>query len=152
MLVAAPGKTRGVACKRLVEFVDFYPTLVDLCGLPPAQGLEGRSIRPLLEKPDAPWDHPAYTMVARNNRPSKLAVSTERYRLIENEDGKGGKELYDLQSDPHEWANLAANNAHKVAFDQLQKLATDHREKCWKYWDSLPAGEITPKTRKQKKR
>ncbi|MEI7730471.1 MAG: sulfatase/phosphatase domain-containing protein [Verrucomicrobiota bacterium] len=119
-------------------YLDFYPTLVDLCGLPPAPRLEGRSLRPLLAQPDAPWDHAAYSMGARNDRPSKLAVSTERYRLIQNEDGKGSVELYDIQADPNEWNNLAAQPEHRAALERLQTLARVHRDKFWKDWEAMP--------------
>lgn len=89
-------------------------------------------------------------MVAARGRPTKLAVSTERYRLIQNEDDKGSVELYDIQADPHEWYNLAGAAAHRAALEQLQKLAGEHREKYWKYWDSLPATEPAPKAGKKK--
>ena len=51
LLIAAPGKARATGCQRVVEFLDFYPTLVDLCGLPACRDLEGRSLRPLLDDP-----------------------------------------------------------------------------------------------------
>jgi uncharacterized sulfatase len=148
LLMAAPGKAKNTTCKRLVEYLDFYPTLLDLCGLPATPGIEGRSIRPLLEDPNATWDHPAYSMVAAKGKPSKLAVSTERYRLIENEDGKGSVELYDLSTDPHEWNNVAQNAAHHAELVKMQKLAKEHREQFWKYWETLP--EATPAPGKKK--
>ncbi len=40
LVVHAPGKAEGVACPRLVEFVDIFPTLTQLCGLPQAPGME----------------------------------------------------------------------------------------------------------------
>lgn len=132
MLVVAPGKARGAVCPRVVEYIDFYPTLAELCGLPPPQGLEGCSIRPLLDNPQASWEHPAFSVVARNNQPAVLAVSTGRYRLIENEDGKGGLELYDIQADPREWNNLAVKPEHAAALARLKKLASDHRQAFWR--------------------
>ena len=58
-------KTAGQACPRTVEFVDIYPTLVELCGLAMPPGLEGKSLVPLLDHPKAAWDRPAFTLVAR---------------------------------------------------------------------------------------
>ena len=87
-------------------------------------------------------------MVAAKGKPSKLAVSTERYRLIENEDGKGSVELYDLSTDPHEWNNVAQNAAHHAELVKMQKLAKEHREQFWKYWETLP--EATPAPGKKK--
>jgi uncharacterized sulfatase len=132
LLVAAPGQAAGRASPRVVEYVDLYPTLVDLCGLPAPGGLEGRSLRALLREPGAPWDRAAFSMVARQGVPSILAVSTERHRLIENEDNRGGLELYDLAADPREWRNLAGDPAHADTLARLRGLAAEHRAKYGK--------------------
>ena len=56
LIVSAPGFKPGQTCDRLVEFVDLYPTLMDLSGLKSFnQGLEGTSFTPLLENPRLPW-------------------------------------------------------------------------------------------------
>ena len=56
IVIAAPGmKAAGQGCPRLVESIDVYPTLADLCGLPAPERLEGRSVRPLLDDPRQPW-------------------------------------------------------------------------------------------------
>lgn len=132
LLIAAPGKARATGCRRVVEYVDFYPTLVDLCGLPVRHDLEGRSLRPLLDDPATPWDHAAFTVNARNNQPVNLAVSTERFRYIVYADGKKPAELYDIQADPREWINLAAQPEHAETLAKLKKLAAEHRRRFWK--------------------
>ena len=126
-LVAAPGKAKGVGCSRVVEFLALYPTLADLCGLPAPAGVEGKSFAPLLAQPDAPWEHIAYTMVAKNNQPNGLAVSTERIRYLENADGS--TELFDVQTDPREWHNLANDPAHAADLAAMKKLAADYKAK-----------------------
>jgi len=127
LLVAAPGKAKGVGCSRVVEFLDFYPTLAELCGLPAPTGVEGKSFVPLLTEPDAPWDHVAYTMVAKDNQPAGLAVSGERFRYLENRDGT--VELFDVQADPREWKNLASDSAHAADLAAMKKLADDYKSK-----------------------
>lgn len=127
LLVAAPGKAKNTGCSRVVEFLDFYPTLAELCGLPAPTGVEGRSFAPLLARPDARWDHPAYTMVAHDDQPAGLAVSTERFRYLENADGS--VELFDVQADPREWKNLVADPAREDDLAALKKLATDYKSK-----------------------
>lgn len=132
LLVAAPGKTKGAGCRRVVEYVDFYRTLVDLCGLPARNDLEGRSLRPLLDDPTAPWGHAAFSVNARNGQPVNLAVSTERFRYIEYADPARPAELYDIQTDPHEWTNLADTAEHAPTLARMKKAAAAHRQKFWK--------------------
>ena len=63
MIIAGAGVAAGQPCERLVELLDIYPTLVDLCGLPKIDELEGHSLRPLLDDPKAAWHDVAYTQV-----------------------------------------------------------------------------------------
>lgn len=52
LIVALPGaKTAGQTTGALVNFVDIYPSLVEICGLPAAVGVEGRSFRAALDNP-----------------------------------------------------------------------------------------------------
>ncbi len=67
------------------------------------KGLEAVSILPLLKNPKLEWNHPSVTTWQRNNH----SVRTERWRYTRYNDG--GEELYDHNSDPHEWKNLAAD-------------------------------------------
>jgi len=127
LIVAAPGGRRGAASPRVVEFIDFYPTLVDLCGLPARRDLDGRSFCPLIAAPTAAWEHPAFTITARQDRITSLAVSTERFRYIDYLDGRA-PELYDVRTDPREWRNLARDPAHASDLDRLRRLTAQHRQ------------------------
>jgi arylsulfatase A-like enzyme len=107
LVVVAPGVTAaGSRCARPVGLIDLFPTLVDLAGLPAPPGLDGRSLRPLLDLPERPWDHPALTTHGRGNH----TLRDERWRYIRYADG--GEELYDHAADPHEWTNLAGRPEH----------------------------------------
>ncbi|MEO7648860.1 MAG: sulfatase/phosphatase domain-containing protein, partial [Bryobacteraceae bacterium] len=67
LVVYAPGrKAPGAASPRLVELVDLYPALIDLCGLPPVDGLEGKSFTPLMDDPQQAWKKAAFTQVGRS--------------------------------------------------------------------------------------
>lgn len=101
-LVVAPGVTRPqTRTTRPVGLIDLFPTLNELCALPPVANLDGQSLVPLLRDPQLAWDRPALTTHGRGNH----ALRSERWRYIRYEDG--GEELYDHASDPHEWTNLA---------------------------------------------
>jgi arylsulfatase A-like enzyme len=107
LIIVAPGVTEpGSTTAKPVSLMDLYPTLAELAGLEVPAHVEGRSLRPLLEDPAADWDRPAVTTYGFNNH----AVRTERYRYIRYADGT--EELYDHESDPNEWTNLAGSGQH----------------------------------------
>ena len=114
LLIRAPGQAgNGEACQRVVEFVDIFPTVVDLAHLPLPPGLSGRSLKPLLQDPGQPWDHPAFTQILRpadQRLPQPVmgrSVRMERWRYTEWNGGSAGVELYDHEADPQEFHNLA---------------------------------------------
>ena len=111
--------TAGENCSRTVEFVDIYPTLVQLCGLATPAGLEGRSLVPLLDDPTAAWDKPAFSLVARENWLAR-SVRTERWCYTEWDKGRYGEELYDLQADPRESKNLAKMPEYASVITELR--------------------------------
>jgi len=103
LIFVAPGVTKPESvCNRTVDFMGIYPTLCDLCGLPVPGHVQGKSLKPLLANPEAPWDQPALTTYMFNNH----AVRSERWRYIRYNDGS--EELYDEDKDPMEWTNVAA--------------------------------------------
>jgi uncharacterized sulfatase len=110
-LIAAPGIKPGVA-RGLVEFVDLYPTVADLCGLTPPPDLAGRSLRPLLRDPAAPGKPAAFTLVTRGNARGD-SMRTDRWRLTRWSDGTA--ELYDHTTDPEEDHNVAPNHPEIVS-------------------------------------
>jgi len=121
LIVRVPGVgTPGQATQRLVEFVDIYPTLTELCGLPAPKGLEGRSIVPLLRDPGRAWKEAAFTQVRRGTF-AGYTVRTERWRYTEWDGGKRGVELYDHRTDPGEWHNVAQDGSHKEVCAALRK-------------------------------
>src|SRR5690606_25131137 len=103
-----PGMTTGGSVSdRTVSLLDIYPTLLELCGLPANPALEGASIVSLLNNPKAEWERPAVTTNGLGNH----AVRSERWRYIQYHDGT--EELYDHETDPHEWYNIAADPDHR---------------------------------------
>ncbi|HEV2318282.1 MAG TPA: sulfatase, partial [Verrucomicrobiae bacterium] len=69
LIISAPGAGgNGQTCGRIVESLDLYPTLVDLCGLPKSSELEGASFNSLLENPAAAWDKPAFSIWSEDGK------------------------------------------------------------------------------------
>lgn len=116
LILVVPGLTQpNSRCSRPVSLLDIYPTLVDVCQLPPNNQLEGRSLRPLLRNPSAPWPWPALSTWGKNNH----ALRTERWRYIHYFDGS--EELYDHDSDPDEYYNLAQQPEYQDLKEKLKK-------------------------------
>jgi uncharacterized sulfatase len=119
-----------------VEHVNVYPTLADLAGLEPPGGLDGVSLRPLLENPGARWERPAFTQRAQNKKkgiPTGRSVRTERWRYTQWDEGQKGEELYDHGNDPGEMRNLAADPGHASVVAELKRLIAQN-------WPARPTG------------
>ena len=96
---------------RIVSSIDLYPTLMDLCGVPCPEGLDGHSLVPLLDHPEDPsWQDVAYTYYRH-----VLSVRTPSYRLARcKEDGTVSTELYEYGDDRIEHRNVAAEHPEVV--------------------------------------
>ena len=115
LLFAGPGVTAGARCRQPVELLDIYPTLIELCGLPSNEHLEGRSLVPQLQDARAQRPWPAITTHNQNNH----GIRTENWRYIRYADGS--EELYDMRKDPQEWHNLVDDS-------QFTEILRDHRQ------------------------
>ncbi|HEV2691971.1 MAG TPA: sulfatase [Verrucomicrobiae bacterium] len=125
LIISASGmKGNGQSCPRIVESLDIYPTLVDLAGLPAQPDLEGTSLKPVLKKPTAKWDKPAYSIWSEDGKTVHgVAVRTEKWRYAEyGKEGANGAMLLDSR-DPDELRNFAADPEHKAAVTELSSLA-----------------------------
>jgi arylsulfatase A-like enzyme len=126
LLVRVPGLTRtGRISAELVELVDLFPTLAQLCGVKPPGNLQGRSIVPLLEDPAARGKNHAYTVVRRGPELGR-AVRFDRWRYTEWLTPQQN-ELYDLAADPREWTNLAHRPEHAAIVRRASQLLADRR-------------------------
>jgi arylsulfatase A-like enzyme len=113
------GTTAGTRVNKPVSLLDIYPTLVDLCGLPARQGLSGQSLVPLMADPTTWWERPALTTHGRLNH----TLRSERFRYIRYADGS--EELYDHESDPREYTNLAGRDKYAGVIQELSKWLPD---------------------------
>jgi iduronate 2-sulfatase len=115
LIVAGPTVSAlGQVARGVVELVDLYPTLAVLAGLTPA-ALDGVSLTAMLTNPSATIKDAAFSQV-RNG----YAVRTEVWRYIEWDGGKEGAQLYDMENDPAETTNLAADPKHATTVADLR--------------------------------
>ena len=115
LVIAGPGIDPQGDCKEAVSLLDIYPTLIDLSGLPASPQLDGISLRPQLENPEAPRDVPVISTSYYENH----AIRTRDWRYIRYADG--AEELYDHRNDPDEFTNLADDSKHEKRKKSLAK-------------------------------
>lgn len=150
LIVAAPGVKAGVR-RGLVEQVDIFPTLVGLAGLAVPAGVQGSTLQPMLADPAAPGKAAVFSTMqaprpraAGGDSAAKLehfaevtsgsglgalmgrSIRTDRYRYIEWDEGRAGRQLYDHDTDPHELNNLADNPAHATRLEELRRQLEHH--------------------------
>ncbi len=114
-MIKVPGMAgNGSVCSSPVNLLNVYPTLLELCGLPPNSLNEGTSVVPLLESPDRKWETASVTTHGINTH----AVRLRNWRYIQYNDGS--EELYNLEEDPDEWTNLASDPEYENIISELK--------------------------------
>jgi len=100
--IVAPGVTKpNQVCKAPIDYINIYPTLCQLTGLPVPEHVNGGSLVSLLHDPLAKWTQSAICTHGLGNH----AVRDLSWRYIRYADGS--EELYNHTEDPNEWTNLA---------------------------------------------
>ncbi|MBF0198870.1 MAG: sulfatase [Planctomycetes bacterium] len=120
LLIRMPGVTdQGVGkSKGLVNLIDLYPTLSDLCGLPINPENEGRSFKELIYNPKMEWNYPTVVTDVKD----QSTVFDQQYQYIRSTKfNKKVLQLYDYVKDPLEWNNLANNPEYKGVIEKLDQ-------------------------------
>ena len=127
LIVRAPGMPAGVEVGQLVEFIDIYPSLCELAGLPLPDHLQGASFVPWMQGVEP--TPAAREAVGRYGRGE--TIRTQRYRYTEYLDAGGRRRarmLYDHQADPDETVNIAEHPEHRELVEQLSERLHAGRE------------------------
>jgi arylsulfatase A-like enzyme len=140
LIVHVPAKpaTAGAVCNKPVSLIDLYPTMRDYAGLDAdtrktknSRPLDGFSLRPFIDDPDCKtWSGPDAALTTTTAWPQSIypnrnnfSIRTERWRYTRY--AEGSEELYDTDSDPNEWDNLAKDVAYaEVKNQHLERLRT----------------------------
>lgn len=124
LIVRAPGYEGGQRVEAVTEFVDLYPSLSELAGLPVPEHLAGRSFISQLKDPSAPGKEAVFPRWRTSE-----SIRTDRYLYTEWYDGNGETEarmLYDHTVDPEENRNVAESAAYANIADSLGVLLHEH--------------------------
>ena len=122
LIISAPGMKRGAVCERVVQLVDLYPTLVDLCGLelPAGQKFDGRSMVPLLKEPEtAEWEDIAYSCMCWWK-----CIRTQEWLYYTKVNASGEQtaaHLYDVKSDPRLTKDVLETKPHDEKVQDVER-------------------------------
>jgi arylsulfatase A-like enzyme len=119
LIISLPNTEKPMRRLEAVEMLDIYPTLLDLCGLPPNDFNEGKSLKPLIENTSEKKGYFAVTTYGRNNH----TVVSDQYRYIQYEDKS--EEFYDHEIDPNEWTNKANDAFYLKKIKELKSALPD---------------------------
>ncbi|MBX7166086.1 MAG: sulfatase [Pirellulales bacterium] len=123
LIVWAPGAAgNGQSTQAITEFIDLYPTLADLCGIAGPAQLEGRSLRPVLDRPELPGKDFALTTIRRGPQVWGQSLRTREWRYTEWDQGRQGRELYGHDDDPGETRNVASEARFGDRVEALHQL------------------------------
>lgn len=120
LIIAVP-KGKAQTTTHVVELVDLYKTLAELCGLREPSSIEGNSLKPLINNPATEWSNPAYGIVEYQKKTGK-SVRTKDWHYVEWDEGKAGAMLFKHPDDPHESRNLANDPAYASIVAEMKKL------------------------------
>lgn len=108
MIISGPsrliGGAAGQVCHSVAELRDIMPTLLDLAGQPPIEGLDGQSLMPLVQDPSIQlrtYLHGEHTLGIHSNH--FIVTETDKYIWYSQ---TGEEQYFDLSQDPHELSNL----------------------------------------------
>lgn len=119
LIVKAPAIEGGKKTSGLTEFIDIYPSLCELAGLPLPDHFQGRSFVPLMKKPDQNWKAAAIGRFRNGD-----TIRTDQFRFTEYTGAKGNflaRMLYDHRVDPGENVNVSERRDKKPVVDSLTK-------------------------------
>jgi arylsulfatase A-like enzyme len=136
LVIAGPGIPRGRS-DALVYLMDLFPTFCDFGGAPVPAGVEGRSLRPVIQGQTAKVRDVLYT----GYRDGQRAIRDDRWKLIRYP-LVDKTQLFDLQNDPRELTNLADQPAHAARLASLTKLL---EQEMARYGDTTPLKVAQPK-------
>jgi iduronate 2-sulfatase len=122
LIISVPGKEPAV-CNSLTELLDLYPTTAKLCGLDYPTANQGKDISAMLDNPSVEVRNAAFSVAPMRKG---FLLRTQEYSYIQyGEDAEGGVELFDIQTDPEQYHNLAQLPEYKFLANAFKQRMTE---------------------------
>ncbi|MBL98788.1 MAG: iduronate-2-sulfatase [Rhodopirellula sp.] len=115
LIISVPGKQPAV-CDSLVELLDLYPTMANLCGFKAPVRLQGKDISRLLDNPDNAVRDAAFSV----NGKGYLLRTAEWAYMRYGANGNNGEELFDMVNDPKQYTNLVGKEKYQQKLESLR--------------------------------
>jgi arylsulfatase A-like enzyme len=136
-VIAGPGIPKGKS-DALVYLMDLFPTFAEIAGAPLPEGVEGKSLLPVITGKEAKVRDVLYTAY----RDCQRSIRDDRWKLIRYP-LVDRTQLFDLSSDPHEQRNLADKPEHNTKLTELTALL---QKEMASHADTFPLRVANPKT------
>ncbi len=121
LIISVPGKAPAV-CHSLVELLDLYPTTAAMCGLPVPDRLQGKNITAMLDDSSHQVRDAAFSVAPMRKG---FLLREDQWAYIQyNEDAQAGIELFDMDSDPKQYTNLAQFPEHAALVQRFRTQLT----------------------------
>ena len=126
LIISVPGKKPAV-CESLAELLHLYPTVAALCGLEVPDRLQRKDLSPLLDDPKARVRDAAFSVSPMQQG---FLLREDKWAYIQyGEDASKGIELFDMEKDPQQFTNLAANPEYKTVVEGFKaKMSAKMKE------------------------
>ncbi|MBN2019864.1 MAG: sulfatase [Sedimentisphaerales bacterium] len=123
LIFSAPGVSCNTKCDALVEFIDIYPTLCELAGLPLPSHLQGASLVPQLKNPQTPGKNAVFSRYLKGD-----SIRTDRHLYTEwsNKGKVQARMLYDHHADPAENINISEMPENRELVAKLSRMLQSH--------------------------
>lgn len=124
LLMRYPAKIKKGIVDKMVQNIDYAPTILDFAGVPIPNDIQGKSIKPILEGKDVPWRdaiyYHYYEFPNEHGVQKHYGIRTNRYKLIHFYKNIDEWELYDLKNDPNEMHNIINNKKYATLIVELK--------------------------------
>jgi arylsulfatase A-like enzyme len=131
LILSVPGyeAAAGKSNSSIVELIDLYPTITELCGFAEQRPeiLQGKSLSRLLKEPQLVDEQASAFTVTYGGNSGSLIYKNWRYNRWGEGTGKGNEELYDHQTDPEEWQNLVSDSRQQRVLEDMRKRFDEAR-------------------------
>lgn len=126
LIIRAPKSNGGATITKNVNTIDLYATLCDYAGVPTPEDLDSRSLMPMIQDKNAPWDNTVISHFGRDAGGNNLMIKKDdlKYQYYGEE---MPEVLFDLVKDPTECTNFAKDPVYAAQMDAFRAMVPTYQ-------------------------